>query len=62
MSEMTLLTVIVAHRITVSYPKGRTQIVSQNRALKISAGIMGQWRKLESFIIHTSHFLLTLLL
>jgi hypothetical protein len=51
---MNLLTIRVGHRITVSYPKGRTWIVSQNRALKISAlkaeGIVGQWRKLESFM------------
>lgn len=63
---MNLLTITVDHKITVSYPNRRTQIVSQNRALKISAlkteGIMGQWRKLKSFMIHTLHFALTLLL
>jgi hypothetical protein len=51
---------------SISYPKGRTHIVSQNRALEIPAlkteGIMGRWRKLESFMIHTLHFVLTLLL
>jgi len=63
---MNLLTITVDHRITVSYPNRRTQFVSQNIALKISAfkteGIMGQWRKLESFMIHTLYFVLTLLL
>jgi len=63
---MNLLTITVDHKITVSYPNGRTQIVSQNTALKLSAlkteGIMGQWRKLESFVIHILHFVLTLLL
>ena len=48
---MNLVTIIVGHRITVSYTKGRIQIVSQNRALKISAlkteGISGEnWRAL----------------